>query len=185
MKPGTRATAQDVLRQRAVQLARPPARDTAAAGPQALEFSLGERRCLLEVRWLREVLALRDVLPVPMAAPSVLGLVHWHGRMLPVLNLAALLAIPVAAGAPAKRLLVLAHHAPALALAVSEIHGLQPLHAEEVERRSQPLDSLRPEIVSGLTRDGHLLLDGERLLSLQRSPGPEPFPTELQRQDRP
>lgn len=185
MKRDAEPRAREVLQRRAAQLARPPAGDATAAGPQALEFSLGEQRCLLEVRWLRDVLALRDVLPVPMAAPSVLGLVHWRGRMLPVLDLAALLAVPGAAAAPASRLLVLARHAPALALAVSEIHGLQPLHAEEVERRSQPLDSLRPEIVRGVTRDGHLLLDGERLLSLERSAGPQPIPTELQRQDRP
>ena len=52
------------------------------------------------------------------------------------------------------------------------MHGLQPLAPAEVEQRSQPLDKLRPEIVRGVTRDGQLLLDGERLLALQPGTGP-------------
>lgn len=162
----------EVLRRRAERLARPPAADPLASGGlQALEFSLGEQRCLLEAACLREVTALRDLLPMPMAPPSLLGIAQWRGRMLPVLDLAVLLSVPAAA-TPPRRLLVLGRQAPVLALATGEIHGLQPFAPQEVEHRSQPLEALRPEIVRGVTRDGRLLLDGDRLMGLQRDTGP-------------
>jgi purine-binding chemotaxis protein CheW len=171
------AGAAEVLRRRAAELARPAQADTLAAqGLQALAFSVGEQRCLIEVRWLREVLPLREPLPMPMSAQELLGLVPWRGRMLPVLDLAALLAMAAGPAVPPRRLLVLASRSAALALAVTEVHGLQPLAADEVERRSQPLENLRPEIVRGVTRDGHLWLAAERLLAMQRSSGPEPLP---------
>ena len=161
----------EVLQRRAELLARPPPADPLAhADLQVLEFSVGAQRCLLEVGCLREVMPLRGLLPMPMAPQFLLGLAQWRGRMLPALDLAGLLAVPAAD--PARRLLVLGRRTAVLALAVGEVHGLQPLAIDEAERRSQPLESLQPEIVRGVTRDGHLLLDGERLLALQRSAGP-------------
>jgi purine-binding chemotaxis protein CheW len=165
------AHAAEVLRRRAAQLARPVAEAVPAGALQVLECSVGEQRCLIELPWLREVLPLRDLLPMPMSAQDLLGLAQWRGRMLPVLDLAALLGVPEGTAPPARRLLVLASGTIVLALAATEVHGLQPLAAGEVEHRSQPLDKLRPEIVRGVTRDGHLLLDGARLLALQRDAG--------------
>jgi purine-binding chemotaxis protein CheW len=166
------ASAAEVLRQRAAQLARPLADPAAADTDQMLACEVGEQRCLIELRWLREVAPLRELLPTPMSSGYVLGLVQWRGRMLPVLDLAALLGLPAGAVPPARRLLVLASASALLALAVTEVQGLQPTPSGDVEQRSQPLDSLRPEIVRGMTREGQLLLDGARLLALQQGAGP-------------
>jgi purine-binding chemotaxis protein CheW len=166
------APAAEILRRRAAQLARPPAPAQPAGALQVLACSVGEQRCLLEVPWLREVLPLRDLLPLPMAAHDLLGLAQWRGRMLPVLDLAALLGAPSAPSTPARRLLVLASASAVLAVPVTEVHGIQSLTLGEVEQRSQALDKLGPDIVRGVTREGQLLLDGERLLALQ--PGARP-----------
>lgn len=160
----------EVLRRRAERLARAPAADAiGAAATQVLEFAVGAQRCLLDTDCLREVQLLRDLMPVPMAAAALAGIVQWRGRMLPVLDLAALLALSGTRQA-ATRMLVLGRQAAVLALAVGEVHGLQLLAADEVERRSQPLEGMRPDIVRGVTRDGHLFLDGERLLQRGAAP---------------
>ena len=167
----------EVLQRRAAQLARAP-RPAAADREEVLAFGVGEQACVLELRWVREVQALRELLPTPMGPRLFLGLAPWRGRMLPVLDLPALLALPGGASSGAGRLLVLGPRGGELALAVTEVHGLQWLAPGEVERRSQPLDSLRPEIVRGITADGHLLLDAERLLALHRHPAPCSSPSD-------
>lgn len=164
----------EVLRQRAARLARPAAsRDAETGSRQALHFGIAGRHCLLELAWVREVQRLRGLVPVPLAAPHLLGLAPWRGRMLPVLDLAFLLAIPPAGGAGApQHLLVLGAGAAAVAVAGGEIHGLQALPAGAAELRARPLDELRPELVRGITAAGELLLDGERLLALHRPATP-------------
>lgn len=157
----------EVLRQRAARLARP---DGAHAAPQdavlVLDFSIAGQRCVLELSWLREVRALGELMVVPGAPESLLGLVPLRGQMLPVLDLSRLLGI-AASGSRAARLLVLGREAPVFGIAAGEVHGLHELAAGAAERRSEALDALRPELVRGVTREGHLYLDGERLLSLQ------------------
>lgn len=162
----------ELLRRRAAALARPPAVDPLLGDAmQVLRFTLGEQACLLELQCLREVQPLRDLLFLPMARPSLLGLVHWRGRMLPVLDLAAMLALP---DAKPRHLLVVGRGQPALALAVGLIDGVQALSPQEVEHRAQLLEGLRPELVRGVTREGDLFLDGSGLLALQDDAKPAP-----------
>lgn len=161
----------EVLRQRAEQLAR-RAPDLVMAEAAVLEFSIGAQRCLLELEWVREVRALGELLPIPLSGPSLVGLVQLRGRMLPVFELAELLGIP-AATAPATRLLVIGRDAAAAGLAVSEVHGLVRACAADAEQRSAPLEGMRPGPVRGVTREGHLFLDGDRLLALQPGGAPD------------
>ncbi|HET8745385.1 MAG TPA: chemotaxis protein CheW [Ramlibacter sp.] len=172
------AWAAEVLRRRAEALARAPSTNAqdAAQAVQVLRFGVGEQECLLALDCLREVQPLRDLLPLPSAPSALLGVMQWRGRLLPVLDLATLL--PVAGRAETRHVLVLGRKVPTLALAVGAVHGLQALAPQQVDQRAEPLEGLRPEIVRGVTREGHLFLDGPRLLALhgtaaQASPAPE------------
>lgn len=172
MRSRQEVPAAEVLRQRAAQLAQPPEATSRRTGLQALGFTAAGQRCLLELGWLREVQPLRDLAPLPLAAPHFLGLASWRGRMLPVLDLASLLSTQTVTDTRGGHLLVMGRESPVLALAVGGIHALQALPPGEVERRSQPLEGLRPEIVRGVTADGQLLLDAESLLALHRAASP-------------
>lgn len=162
----------ELLRRRAAQLARART-DATGRQPkeQALAFDIAGQPCALALEWVREVRALRELLPLPLARADVLGVVQLRGRMLPVLDLRELLGI--AAPGEFTRLLVIGREAAQLGVAASEVHGLRGLAADEAERRAGTLEGLRPELVRGVTPDGALLIDGKRLLAthqqLQRS----------------
>ena len=159
----------EVLRQRAEKLARPDLLPEEASGPrQALHFSLADQQCLLDLAWVREVQRLRGLVPLPLGASHLLGLAPWRGRMLPVVDLAFLLALPASSGAH-RHLLVLGRTAAVAAITVDEVHGMRPLAADSAESRARPLEGLRPDMVRGTTAEGQLLVDGERLLALHRA----------------
>jgi purine-binding chemotaxis protein CheW len=158
----------DLLRERAAKLAR-PAPPADAGHASALAFSVAGQPCLVELAWVREVRPLRGLLPIPLAQGPVLGLVQLRNGMLPVLDIAPLLgATGDAADAPS-HLLVLGRDAPVVAIA-ADIDGLAALATPDAERRGDELAELRPEIVRGVTGEGCLVLDPERLLALQRTP---------------
>jgi chemotaxis signal transduction protein len=159
----------DVLRRRALQAA---ARSAAAAQPpgavQVLQFSVARQACLLELAGLREVRWLGELLQVPLTVKPLLGFVQLRGRMLPVLDLAHLLSLDCPACPTRKALLVIGRDAPSLGIGVDHVDGVRPFEPHVAEHRSRPLEALRPEVVRGVTRDGQLLLDAERLLALHR-----------------
>ena len=162
-----------LLRQRAARLARPP-QPPDASRASALAFAIAGQPCLLELDWVREVRPLRGLLPLPLAQAPALGLVQLRNDMLPVLDIAPLLD---AAGGPAeapRHLLVLGRTAPVLGVA-ADILGLATLAtlaAQDAQRRGEALGDARPEIVRGVTAEGTLVLDPERLLALQRTATP-------------
>lgn len=166
--PGDAHEVEDLLRRRAVQLARPVS-TPAAGGMQVLEVGIGEQCCLIEMKYLHEVRLLRDLMPIPLAAEPLIGLVHFRGRMIPVFDLRDLLYLSREDRARPQRLLIVGRDAPDFGVAVAQVHGIQRLALEEAERRSEPLQNMRPEIVRGVTREGQLLLDGDHLLALHRS----------------
>lgn len=171
MKGTARQDDRQVLRQRALHLARPAAPPAQDGELDALAFTIGAQPCLLELAWVRQVQRLRDLVPLPLAAPHLLGLAPWRGRMLPVLHLAPLLGLPGDAPAP-RQLLVLGHDAAVAALAITDLEALQALQPADTERRAGPLEGLRPDIVRGLTADGRLLIDGARVAALHPSAAP-------------
>ena len=54
-------------------------------------FALGAARYAVELRWVREVITLGHVTPVPRAPHAVLGVVNVRGAIVPVLDLEAVL----------------------------------------------------------------------------------------------
>jgi chemotaxis signal transduction protein len=65
----------------------------AAAGAfmkNVIVFTLGGQRHAVELRWVREVVTLGWVTPVPNAPPAVAGVVNYHGAIVPVIDVAVL-----------------------------------------------------------------------------------------------
>ena len=54
-------------------------------------FALGAARYAVELRWVREVVTLGHVTPVPRGPHAVLGVVNVRGAIVPVLDLEAVL----------------------------------------------------------------------------------------------
>ena len=54
-------------------------------------FALGGARYAVELRWVREVVTLAYVTPVPTAPPAIAGAVNVRGTVTPVIDLAAAL----------------------------------------------------------------------------------------------
>ncbi|HLU68713.1 MAG TPA: chemotaxis protein CheW [Kofleriaceae bacterium] len=107
----------------------------AAAAPlrNVIVFALGSARYAVELRWVREVLTLGHVTPVPRSPPAILGVVNVRGAIVPVLDLEALLGgrapeAPVAAAAGESAILLEVEETSAAlrVTSVVEVASLRP-----------------------------------------------------------
>lgn len=86
--------APQLLRQRALELAKPAAPAEAEEQLAIIEFQLGQQRLACEERWVAEVFRPREIMPIPGAPAPLAGLVNRRGTILPVLDLHPLLGLP-------------------------------------------------------------------------------------------
>jgi purine-binding chemotaxis protein CheW len=82
-----------ILRARALGLA---AEATAAPGEssEVLEFVLAQERYAIETAWVREVVPLRDLTPLPGLPAFVLGIIHLRGQIVSLLDLRKFFELP-------------------------------------------------------------------------------------------
>lgn len=95
------------------------------AGGALVVFALGGEEFALPVSEVREVVPFSDATRVPRAAPEVVGLMNVRGRVVPVLDLARLLALPAKSPPVARQVMV--HEAPGaipLGLLVDEVRDV-------------------------------------------------------------
>ena len=111
-------------------------------------FAIGSARYAVELRWVREVVTLGFVTAVPTAPPALGGLCNLHGAILPVLDVGALLDLPV--GPPPRQgdgALVLEAEGTTCALRVDQVDHVASLvetGGAVVDVAGRPLTLLDP-----------------------------------------
>jgi chemotaxis signal transduction protein len=123
-------------------------------------FTLGGARHAVEISWVREVVALGWVTPVPNAPPAVAGVVNLHGAIVPVIDLAVLggSSAGPARAHPGEGAVVIAVEEVAAALRIGAVDEVATLRedprgwmTDSRGRSAQLLDP--PALIAALRRD--------------------------------
>jgi purine-binding chemotaxis protein CheW len=151
----------DILRTRAEALARPPAAQIDRSNDtEFASFSVDGDRYAVETSFVREVLPLPEITPLPGRARVLVGVTSLRGEIVPVAALGRLFG---GAGSPlpaASYLVVLGQARAEVGVLATEIGEAYMLDPSE-------LSSARREraLTRGVTRDGLVVLEGVALLS--------------------
>ena len=161
---------QALLRARTAALARMPApqqQSTAEGGEslQALVFELGGARYALESAWVAHAAPLPPLTALPGLPNHVAGIAAYRGRVLAVLDLRPLLALPVTRLAEPTAMVVLQGEAMEFALQADAIAGVQHFARTALSDSLPGLGALRAGYLLGVAPDRTAVLDGRRMLS--------------------
>lgn len=154
------------LRRRARLLAR---REEAprAAGEDllAVEIVLASERYAVECAFVREVQTLRELTPVPGTPPWVAGVVNVRGEILSVTDLRRLFSI-AGRGLPERtKIVVLEGAGRAFGVVADEVVGTRKVPEASLQAPPSTLDGAGGAFVRGVTADGLIVLDAERILT--------------------
>lgn len=158
--------AAQILRSRALALARPP--DDAPAVDtmlEVLEFRLAKERYALETRFVREVHPLKDLTPLPCTPPFVLGIVNLRGRIVPVLDLKKLFDLPEEGLTDLHRIIMVQGNGLELGLLADATVGVRSIPADSLQPSLLTLTGVRSEYLTGVTPERLVVLDVDRLLA--------------------
>jgi purine-binding chemotaxis protein CheW len=161
------AQAQAVLDARARELARPlSAAKQQGELVEVARFRSGGQSYALETRFIHEVLRSAELTPLPGAPALLRGLTLLRGEVLPLVELAPLF------GRPATHvgdiILVVGAGRPELGLCVEEAEEVTSLPRSSLLVPPAALEAQAQGLVSGIDREGLLLLEAEALLKDSR-----------------
>jgi len=152
-----------ILNARAAAYAAAPAPvEPAGARIEVVEFTLGRERHAVEAAAVHEVLALKDLTPLPCTPGFVAGIVQRHGRIITVIDLKLFFGLPPTGLTDLDRLIVLRHGDVELAVLADRIGGVGWLRLAELRAAS---DDARARCLHGVSAEQVFVLDVAKLLN--------------------
>jgi purine-binding chemotaxis protein CheW len=161
----------EVLLRRAERAAH-ASQDTQAGGVliNALVVSLGREQYALPLEALSAAYEVNvnlttPIVPVPCAPAFVAGVANVRGRVIPVIDLAALLGVPGDETAESASLIIVSSDQMSLALRVGIIGDAIVIRQRELVPVPETLDLAKPGYLQGTLPDGTGLLDLDAILN--------------------
>jgi purine-binding chemotaxis protein CheW len=159
----TRAARDATLKKRAQQIARPEAM-AEEDGIEVLAFQLAWETYAVETGFVREIVALKALAPVPCTPAFVLGLINLRGELCPVIDLKRLFGLPEQGIVNATSAVVLHDKAMEFGIVADVIVGVQTLARDAIQPPPATLTGINAAFLKGVTKDQTVVLDAASIL---------------------
>lgn len=153
-----------ILKARAERIANALDDDQSSEALTALVVTVRNEQHALPIDAILNVYEDLPIVPVPCAAPYVAGIANVRGHIMPVLDLAILLAVPGEARREARSLVVASTHDLTVAFTVEQIGEVVSLMRQDLKPVTGQPSGLASHL-QGVLADGTVLLDVAALLS--------------------
>ena len=163
----TRSAAQvkAIMDARARRLAEIASPATVLEAVEVVTFALDDERYAVETRHVREIIRAGEIASVPGTPPFVVGLTNVRGELLVVVDLRQLFGFPARVPTARTRIAVMGDTGNEMGVLMDAVHEVTTVWREELLDGPLGADGVGREVMSGVTRDGCIVLDGTRLLA--------------------
>ena len=132
---------------------------------KVLEFQLSDEKYAIETGYIREVLPLKELTPLPCTPPFVLGIINVRGKILSVIDIKRFFELPEKGFTQLNRVIFLHSEGMEFGILADEILGVQDILLGDLQPSLPTLTGIREEYLKGITREHVVLLDADKLLS--------------------
>ena len=152
----------------------PALREKEETRNQFLTFSLRGEVLAMEVRFVKEILQYGNITEVPLAPPTVRGVMNLRGAVIPVIDLAVRFGRPATAADRRTCIVILEveeeDRATVMGIVVDHVSEVLEIAETDIEPAPTFGSTLRADFVRGVGKIGGrfvILLDVERVLSAE------------------
>ncbi|MBC8413903.1 MAG: chemotaxis protein CheW [Nitrospira sp.] len=155
-----------VLYERALRLAIDDrADDSAAVMIELIEFTLSYEKYALESRYVREIVSLQDITPLPLVPSYVLGIINLRGQILSVLDIRKLMSLPEKGLTDINRVIVLQDGEIEFGLLADRIQGIRHVDADRVRHSITGLTAETERYLLGIDESRTIIIDAGKMLN--------------------
>jgi purine-binding chemotaxis protein CheW len=168
--PGTaEATPEEkraILRARAKILAQEPeSKGEAEKYIEILAVLLAHETYAIETRFIREVYPLTELTPLPCTPGYIFGIINIRGRIVTVIDMKRFFDLPEKGLTNLNRVIVMQQEDMAMGILADEIIGIRNIPEKELNPPLPTMTGSHAGYLKGITGEGLILLEMERLLS--------------------
>ncbi|TAL18542.1 purine-binding chemotaxis protein CheW [bacterium] len=164
--PASGAREREILRSRALALARETPRDETAAGSiEIVEFLLSGERYGIESAFTGEIYPLKDMTPLPCAPPFVMGIMNVRGKILSVLDIRKFFDMPEKGLSDLNKAIILHDSVMEFGILADAVVGVRLIPLAGLQPSLPTLTDIRADYLKGVTSERLVVLDGEKILS--------------------
>jgi purine-binding chemotaxis protein CheW len=154
-----------ILRARARMLAQ---ERTVALEPEetleVVEFMLAHERYALESGYIREVVPLKELTPLPCVPPFVLGITNVRGQIVSVIDIKRFFGLPDHGITDLNKVIILSDGAIEFGMLADQILGVINLAKYELQASLPTLTGIRADYLKGVTAARLVVLDAHKLI---------------------
>jgi purine-binding chemotaxis protein CheW len=131
---------------------------------EILEFEMGAERYGIVVSEIREVLPLQQYTHLPCTPPFVFGIINVRGEIISIVDLKKFFGLSDQGITNQNKVIILDNGSMAFGILADLIVGVRHVDAGSMIALPPTISSIGEEYLRGMTADGLILLDSEKLL---------------------
>lgn len=159
-----KAEQQRILKERARLMADEEAAENSGKTTEVLRFSLHPERFAIESPYVKEVITLENLTPLPGIPPFVMGIMSYRGRILSAINLRNFLNLTETGLSEMNKVIVLGDDEMEFGLVADKIEGTENILDADISEPPYSLSERGRELIKGIAGSEVVLLDGNKLL---------------------
>ena len=133
-----------------------------------VEFGLFPELYAIDVKYVREVLTLSELTPVPGTPPFVMGVIGFRGNITSLLNLKILFGLKERGLTEFNKVIILNNGKQEFGIVTDQIIGLMKIPMDDLKEPPLTLTGIGAEFISGTTSSGIILLNAEKMLNSEK-----------------
>ena len=159
--------AKEILADRAKKIAGRKDPDHLQGGKtiSVVEFLLIPETYAFEEKFVSEVLLLKEITTIPGTPPFVMGVINLRGRVVSVVNLKNLFNLKDRGLTELNKVMILKNEEMEFGVVADSILGNRTIFLNTLSQPPLTLNGIAAKYISGVTQDGLILLDANKLLS--------------------
>jgi len=160
-------SAKEILRERAKAMAGKPAQKKQADGIflEVLAFHLAHETYGIEAGYIREVLPVQEITPLPFTPPFILGLVNIRGQILSVTDLRKFFDLPDKGLTDMNRVIIVRFSDMEIGILADLIIGMRSVKHADLQPPPATFTGIRGVYIKGIAKERLAILDMEKILS--------------------
>lgn len=164
----TQERQQSILRERASRLAEEAVDEQGGDSLRVVVFTLAGETYGLESRFVSEAFDLTEITLIPGSARFLTGIINLRGTMMAVIDLKEFFELPTGGIEDKHKVLVVRKDSMELGLMADTLRGMIEVKMESMQTSLPTLTGIRSEYLKGITGEGVVILDVERILFDER-----------------
>lgn len=160
---------EELLKARTKALAMKPEDEEDEDSIEVVKFVLSNEEYAIESMYVRQVLPLNNLTPLPSTPSFVLGIINVHGRIVSVVDMRKLLDIPVTELTELNRVIIIYNDYMEFGILADGILEVESVKLKDIQSPPPVLRGNRTEYIKGVTIERLVVLDAQVILSDKRN----------------